>query len=174
MSLPSPLHFGQADTLTIWPSIVRRVVRSSPRPPQLSQATGCEPGLAPLPEQVSQRSRTGELDLLLDAANSFLEGDPQVVAKVDAGRGVAAPGAALGAAEEGVEDVAEVAEAGAAAEALGVTAQPGLPEHVVRLAALRIGQDLVGLVDLLEASVGPGLGVDVGVGSAGRASGRRA
>ena len=53
-SLPSPWHFGQAVTLTIWPSIVRRVVRISPRPPQLSQATGWVPGLAPLPLQVSQ------------------------------------------------------------------------------------------------------------------------
>ena len=40
---------------------------------------------------------------------------------------------------------------------------PGSPEHVVALAALRIGQDLVGLVDLLEPFVGLWVGVDVGM-----------
>ena len=34
-------------------------------------------------------------------------------------------------------------------------------EHVIGLAALRVGQDLVGLVDLLEARVGIRIGVDV-------------
>jgi hypothetical protein len=46
------------------------------------------------------------------------------------------------------------------AEAL-VAAVARRPEHVVRLAPLRIGQDLVGLIDLLEALVGAGLAVDV-------------
>ena len=50
---------------------------------------------------------------------------------------------------------AERVEAGAA--------DAGPAEHVVRLPALRVGQHLVGLVDLLEALVRLGRGVDVGV-----------
>ena len=40
---------------------------------------------------------------------------------------------------------------------------PDGPEHVVRLAALGVGQDLVGLVDLLEPEVRAGVLVDVRV-----------
>ena len=39
----------------------------------------------------------------------------------------------------------------------------GVAEHVVRLAALRVGQHLVRLVDLLEARVRLGRGIHVGV-----------
>ena len=41
--------------------------------------------------------------------------------------------------------------------------RPGPAEHVVAAAALRVGQDLVGLVDLLEPVVGARVGVDVRV-----------
>ena len=43
------------ETLTIWPSIVRRVDRISPLPPHWSQVTASEPDAPPLPPQVSQR-----------------------------------------------------------------------------------------------------------------------
>ena len=56
--LPSPRQRGQALTLTIWPSIVWRTLRTSPRPSHCGQVTGSVPGLAPVPEHVSQRSRT--------------------------------------------------------------------------------------------------------------------
>ena len=58
MILPSPLQRGQALTLTIWPSIVWRTERTSPRPLHCGQVTASLPALAPLPWHVSQRWRT--------------------------------------------------------------------------------------------------------------------
>jgi hypothetical protein len=46
-------------TLIIWPSIVFRTPRISPRPLHCGQVMGSVPGLAPLPPHVSQRDRTG-------------------------------------------------------------------------------------------------------------------
>ncbi len=56
--LPSPRQRGQALTLTIWPSIVWRTLRTSPRPSHCGQVVGSVPGFAPVPEHVSQRPRT--------------------------------------------------------------------------------------------------------------------
>ena len=56
--LPSPRQRGQAMTLTIWPSIVCRAWRISPRPPHWGQDCVAVPLFAPLPEQVAQRSRS--------------------------------------------------------------------------------------------------------------------
>ena len=56
---PSPRQRGQAVTLTIWPSIVWRSWRISPRPLHCGQVVGWVPGLAPEPWQVSHRLRTG-------------------------------------------------------------------------------------------------------------------
>ena len=56
--LPSPRQRGQALTLTIWPSIVWRTLRTSPRPSHCGQVTGSVPGFAPLPPQVSHGCRT--------------------------------------------------------------------------------------------------------------------
>ena len=55
---PSPRQRGHADTLTIWPSIVWRTVRTSPRPLHCGQVVGDVPGLAPLPLHVSHVSST--------------------------------------------------------------------------------------------------------------------
>ena len=71
------------------------------------------------------------------------------------------------AAEEGVEDVREAAEA-RRAEALGPARGAGAAdarpaEHVVGLAPLGVAEDLVGLVDLLEAVLRGGIRVDVRV-----------
>jgi hypothetical protein len=46
-------------TNSIWPSIVLRTPRISPRPLHWGQVVGWVPGLAPLPPHVSQRARTG-------------------------------------------------------------------------------------------------------------------
>ena len=46
-------------TLIIWPSIVWRTERTSPRPSHCGQVVAFVPGLAPVPPQVAQRSRTG-------------------------------------------------------------------------------------------------------------------
>src|SRR5262245_20782031 len=106
----------------------------------------------------------GELDLLLRPMDGLFERDPEVVAEIGAGRGVAAPRvAAHRPAEERVEDVAEGAERGRVEAEAALAAEAGPAEHVVRLATLRVGEDLVGLVDLLEALSSGRVGVDVGV-----------
>ena len=56
--LPSPWQRGQALTLTIWPSIVWRTERTSPRPLHCGQVIGSVPGLAPSPPHVSHGWRT--------------------------------------------------------------------------------------------------------------------
>jgi hypothetical protein len=68
-------------------------------------------------------------------------------------------------AEEGVEDVAEATEAEAVEAArVGVLALcGGVTEAVVHGAAVGVGEDLVGLVDLLEPRLGAGLAVAVRV-----------
>src|SRR5829696_8478500 len=127
---------------------------------------GVGPGLGTRPAAGLAASEDGELDLLLGPQHRLLEGDPEVVAQVAPGLGTgAAPGVGR-AAEEGVEDVAEAAESGGVeprATALLPAAHAGAPEHVVLLAALRIGEDLVGLVDLLEPCLRLGLLVHVRV-----------
>ena len=161
MILPSPWQRGQVETLTIWPSIVRRVDRISPRPPHWSQIDRLGAGLGTAAGTRLAAAEDRELDLLLDAADGLLEGDPEVVAEVGAGEGMTPPSPRLGATEERVEDVAEVAEPAAEAAVAARVAHGS--EHVVRLAALGIGQDLVGLVDLLEPEVGARVLVDVRV-----------
>ena len=59
MILPSPWQRGQGETLTIWPSIVWRIDRISPRPLHCGHWVAVEPGFEPLPPQVSHRPRTG-------------------------------------------------------------------------------------------------------------------
>ena len=59
MIRPSPWQRGQAVTLIIWPSIVWRTERTSPRPWHCGQVDAFEPSFAPLPPHVAQRSRTG-------------------------------------------------------------------------------------------------------------------
>ena len=51
--LPSPRQRGQAVTLTIWPSIVWRTLRTSPRPLHCGQVIASVPAFAPVPWQVS-------------------------------------------------------------------------------------------------------------------------
>ncbi len=71
-----------------------------------------------------------------------------------------------GSAEESVEDVAEAAEGAEALEA-AIAAhgaiEAGVAEAVVGLALLRVGEHLVGLVDLLELRLCAGLRVAVRV-----------
>ena len=57
MIWPWPLQRGQGLTLTIWPSIVERTLRTSPLPLHWGQVIGLVPALAPVPEHVSQRAR---------------------------------------------------------------------------------------------------------------------
>src|SRR5262249_31101158 len=119
----------------------------------------------------------GERDLLLCAVDGLVEGQLQVIAQVGSGRwpppsrAGSLPG---GPTEERVEDVAEALESAerAARSLLSVAAQTGLAEHVVCLPALRVGQDLVGLVDLLEPLGRVRRRVDVGMPLLGQAAER--
>jgi hypothetical protein len=102
-----------------------------------------------------------ELDLLLRAQDRLLERDPEVVPEIRAGRRAAAPRGAGRAAEERVEDVREAAHP---TEAGGdVRLHSGGAEHVVALPALRVRQDLVRLVELLEPLRRRRVGADVRV-----------
>jgi hypothetical protein len=56
---PSPRQRGQVETLTIWPSIVCRTLRTSPRPLHCGQVLELVPGWAPLPSHTSHCERTG-------------------------------------------------------------------------------------------------------------------
>ena len=67
MIVPSPAQVGHGATETNWPNMLRAARRTSPLPSQVVQVVGLVPGLAPLPSQLSQRSRRLELDGLLDA-----------------------------------------------------------------------------------------------------------
>ena len=105
--------------------------------------------------QVSQRLEDAEFDLLVRPLDRLLERDPQVVAEVRAGLRAASPRGrrTRAATEERIEDVGEATEAfePGRARTRPWPIDPGSPEHVVAAAPLRVGQDLVGLVDLLEA-----------------------
>ena len=110
------------------------------------------------------RARNRQLDLL--AERRFLKGNLQVIAQVVARLRAFRPATATAAAEEGVHDVvhAEAAHAAAkAAEAAAETAEAPcasctaartvkrrVAKLIVRRFLLRIGEDLIGLVDLLE------------------------
>ena len=127
---------------------------------------GLGAGLAAGALAVSARHLRRELDRLGDAEHRLGELDGQVVAQVRAGHHPPAPArAGRRPTEERVEDVAERAEAAAESlEAAGRGAiDAGVPEHVVCAAALPIGQDAVGLVQLLEALLGAVVAIDVGV-----------
>jgi hypothetical protein len=110
-----------------------------------------------------------ELDLLLGPGDGLLERDPEVVAEVGARLRAPTSDTRRGATEERIEDVAEAAEAGPEPE-VALATQPGPAEHVVRLATLRIGQDLVCLVDLLEPLGCRRILVDVGMPLLGKAA----
>src|SRR5919202_3262837 len=105
-------------------------------------------------------------DVLGGAEHRPVEVEVEPDERVTAGADPAARTPRAGpAAEEGVHDVAEPAEAGPA-EPTG----PGAGAVVERVAAevddaalLRVGQGLVGAADLLEALLGRRVGVDVGV-----------
>ena len=113
----------------------------------------------------------GNVQLLLGAEGRLLKGDLHLGDDVFAAGGAVCAAAAAGAsaAEEVAEDVAQISEAAEAAEALkgipGVGVEVGIDACeavlVVSGPLIRVGQDLVGLVDLLEFILRVGLVVDV-------------
>ena len=101
-----------------------------------------------------------ELYDFFDPARRFLEFDFEIVAQV-----VAAPGARTRAAAAGAEKIAKdvgenfletLAEIEAAESARTTlrSLERGMPEAVILRAPLRIGENLVGLVEFLEAFLG--------------------
>src|SRR3954463_14209199 len=131
MIFPSPRQRGQAFTLTIWPSIVWRTDRTSPRPLQVGQVLGSVPGSAPFPPHVSQAPRTvnsSSFSVPLTASSelirrSYRRADPEFVGRGGAGLWPSAAGrpAAGSTPEERVEDVRETAEALEARPPAGAT-----------------------------------------------------
>ena len=120
----------------------------------------------------------GQADLLLTAKGGLFKGDGDGSTEGIALHGAVAPGtaapakaAAESASEEGAEnitqvDVAEIGAAESAETAAGVIVgvNTGVAELVVTGTFLLVGEDLVGLVDLLELGLGLLIaGVEVGV-----------
>ncbi|MNL11727.1 hypothetical protein D3C87_1325730 [compost metagenome] len=139
----------------------------------LAQAAGRDRAarLGPRARAVVALLEVVDVDGLLAAEDRVVERQVQIEAQVGAPLGTAPPArtGALGRAapEEGLEDVAEAAEPLEALEAGPARAEAplrgGVAELVVALALLGIREDLVGLGELLEALLGPGLLVDVRV-----------
>src|SRR4029450_7475327 len=136
---------------------------------------GLGPGLGPRPVTARAGGRGPDPDVLGGAEHGLGERQPQAHAD-----GLAPPGPRPGPRAAGPERVAaaeelaeQVVEGGAeAGERVGArpahALDPGFAVGVVALALVRVGQDAVGLVDLLEAVGGRG-GVPVGCGG-GRAA----
>ena len=91
---PSPAQVGQGDTDTNWPNTLRVARRTSPLPPQVLQVTGLVPSAAPLPAQVSQRTRVLSLMVRFEPVATSVQGeahrDADVLAPACLGRRPAA------------------------------------------------------------------------------------
>ena len=160
---PEPVQDGHGSSIT-WPrpwqpgqvrSSVKKPCawRMRPAPLQCGQVFGLEPVLAPVPEQDSQATDVGSRTWAVLPLIRLLEADLHVVAEVGAALAAVAAAAGAAHAEDALEQVgeggAEVrAEAVAAARAL---LERGVAEAVIGRALVRVLEDLVGLVDLLEA-----------------------
>jgi len=105
-----------------------------------------------------------QADFLLDPKDRFLEGDLQIVPQVGAARRPRAPGGTHAkAAEEVLEYVAKAAEPPEPSAADPVRVYPGKAIVVVGGTLLVVVQDLVGLVNLLEATFRVGFFVHIWV-----------
>ena len=172
MTWPWPPQRGQMELVTIWPRKLWRTRCTWPAPAHSRQVIGCVPGLAPGGLAGLAGDRGAHRHRVARAEHRLLEGevgDHLEVLPARRARGPATAATAEGAAaaEEGVEDVVDPA---AAAEAERVAAEPLGAEAVVALPLLGVGQHLVGDGDLLEALLGRGIGVGVGVELPGQAA----
>jgi hypothetical protein len=146
MILPRPLQRGQG----CWMVKMDCCTRTWPWPWQVSQVFGVEPLAAPVPLQVLHSASDGNLDLGLGAENRLLQIELELVAQIGAAKHLRS--AALAAGEDIAEHLAEdVAEGLAGAESAAASAfEPGMAELIVDRALLRVGQDLIGFLGLLE------------------------
>src|SRR5262249_31591029 len=110
-------------------------------------------GAAPAARLAAREAWDGERPLAATARVD--ERDGEVVLEVGATPGARARSRAASGAEEVAEEIAQdVVEAGGEVEAAGALLERRVPEAIVLGAALRVGEDLVGLADLLEALLG--------------------
>ncbi len=128
--------------------------RIRPCPPQVGHALGLVPALAPEPEHelASHRGRNPHLYGL--AEKRLLEGDLHVVAQIGAALATAA--AARAHAENALEQIGECrAEIGAEAAGAAKPAvfEGGMAEAIIGRTLVRVLEDLVRLVDFLEAEL---------------------
>ena len=137
-------------------------MRTVPVPLQRSHGVTIVPGLAPVPLQAShcaRRSKTISLVVPANASSSVSRGrseDPHRVA--DSGGAVRATNPA----KEHVEDIAEPSSEAEVARSRRSTVADGAVAIVMR-SFVRIGEHLVGFVDLFEVMLGFRLiGGDVG------------
>jgi hypothetical protein len=156
MTVPCPLQFGQVCSTAKKPCCIR----TEPRPPQVLQPTGEEPGLraAAVAGAALHRQRQADGDGV--AEGRLLELELELVAQVGAAehpRAPAAPADAEDVAEHLAEDVAEgVAAPEAAGAARARAADAGMAELVIGGALARILEDFPGFLDLLERRLGSG------------------
>ena len=151
MTVPKPWQAGHGRDETTWPRNVRCTDWTSPRPPQMSQVVGWVPGAVPAPEQVVHDDRGVDGDRRLDAERGLVQVELEPQDRVGAGPDARARPTAGGAAEERVHDVLEADErAAAAGPATAAAGRERVAAEVDDLPLLRVGQHLVGGVDLLE------------------------
>ena len=156
-TLPAPPHSGQLRCWTNWPKTFRETLRTIPDARRTSSTRAAPvPGSAPVAPQRSHGRATSTGTVAGDARERLLEVDLDDGLEVGPARGrrrSLRSAAEEVLAEERREDVGEVPEVGER-RLEAAAPEPGVPEAVVRRAALRVGEDLVRLGDLAEALVG--------------------
>ena len=151
MTSPTPPHTGHGRDVITWPSSERCTVCTSPRPPQVSQATGVELPWVPLPWHRSHSTAVSTVTCLVtpvahSARSSRIRSSESAARPHPADR---AAGASVAAAEERLEHVAEPAETAEAVARRGRVLQR-IAAEVDDAPLLRVAQHLVGDADLLE------------------------
>ncbi len=102
-----------------------------------------------------------DLDLRLLAVEGVFQADFQVIAQVSAAPGLLTPAAAKGAAENRLEDIAQIGKAATrtagSAAAHPAVLERGMAEPVIGCTLLGILQAVIGLADCLEPGFGLGI-----------------
>ena len=166
MILPSPWQVGQVRTVTMKP----RPCAPGPNPYRWDRSgAGCR-ALAPVPPQAIAVFVAEEVNRLLAAESRLFKGDGDAVLQVVALNGAGPARTAAHAAKEGIENAFKAAHAAKAAEIKPALLRrrpfcgPSKPNMVVAFALFGVAEDLIGLVELLEALLGVFVvGVQVGM-----------
>jgi hypothetical protein len=135
-----------------------------PVPAARSAGTPPRTRLGPLAAAALAEVRPFELQRFLDAGGDLFQVNLDHGSNIDAPRPVAADArSAEGLAEQVAEDAEDVVDSHAGEVVQTGTIEAGVPITVIALALLRVGEHLVGLGGLLEALLGVGCLVSVGV-----------